>query len=104
MAVAVEAEGEGKHVGLAWVAQQLGVAQGDVMALGDGANDVSMLRWAGWSATPANFSSERVRAAADEVLPRTNNEDAVAVLLEEIVCEMDRRGGGAPCRSPGSAQ
>ena len=81
---------EGKHVGLSWVAAQLGVAQADVMALGDGANDISMLRWAGWGATPANFASEAVRAAADEVLPRTNNEDAVAVLLEEIVNEMDR--------------
>ena len=75
---------EGKHIGIYWVAQQLGIDRKDIMAVGDGGNDATMLQWAGWGVAPANCSP-RARAAADEVLPHTNDEDAVAVLLESIV-------------------
>lgn len=75
---------EGKHIGVYWVARQLGIDRKDIMAVGDGGNDATMLQWAGWGVAPANCSP-RARTAADEVLPHTNDEDAVAVLLESIV-------------------
>jgi len=40
-------KGVSKATGLASVAERLGVAQADVLALGDGHNDVEMLEWAG---------------------------------------------------------
>jgi HAD superfamily hydrolase (TIGR01484 family) len=39
--------GVSKASGLAIVAERLGVGQGDVLAIGDGRNDMEMLRWAG---------------------------------------------------------
>eukprot|EP00937_MAST-01D_sp_MAST-1D-sp2_P001785 g1785.t1 len=84
-----EEDPDGKHAGLRLVASRLGVRRRDVMALGDGRNDVTMLRWAGWGAAPANARDASVRAAADEVLPWSNNEDAVARVLEDIVGKMD---------------
>jgi Cof subfamily protein (haloacid dehalogenase superfamily) len=39
---------------LAMIASELGIAQSQVLAIGDGINDVSMLSWAGQSATPAH--------------------------------------------------
>jgi HAD superfamily hydrolase (TIGR01484 family) len=39
---------------LALIAQELGIARPQVLAIGDGINDVSMLTWAGQSATPAH--------------------------------------------------
>ena len=40
-------EGVSKASALADVAEELGVAQADVLAIGDGRNDMEMLRWAG---------------------------------------------------------
>ena len=39
---------------LALIASELGIDQSQVLAIGDGINDVSMLTWAGHSATPAH--------------------------------------------------
>ena len=39
---------------LAMIASDLGVEQSQVLAIGDGINDVSMLSWAGYSGTPAH--------------------------------------------------
>ncbi|MCL2784017.1 MAG: Cof-type HAD-IIB family hydrolase [Propionibacteriaceae bacterium] len=43
----IGAEGVGKDAGLAFAAAQLGVAREDVLALGDGYNDIDMVGWAG---------------------------------------------------------
>jgi 5-amino-6-(5-phospho-D-ribitylamino)uracil phosphatase len=43
----VIAAGADKGTALAFIAEHLGVARGEVVAFGDGLNDVSMLRWAG---------------------------------------------------------
>ena len=70
-----------KVAGLQHVCAQLGVAASDVLALGDGLNDIAMLRWAGLACAVAN-AHPAVLAAADRVLP-ANDDDGVAVLLEE---------------------
>ncbi len=52
---------------LALIANELGVAQSQVLAIGDGINDVSMLTWAGQSATPAHGDAF-ARDSAKEIL------------------------------------
>lgn len=60
-------EGVNKATGLASVAERLGVRQADVLAIGDGRNDVDMLAWAGRGVTFADSPAE-VIAAADVVV------------------------------------
>jgi HAD superfamily hydrolase (TIGR01484 family) len=58
--------GVSKASGLAMVAEELGVAQADVLAIGDGRNDIEMLRWAGRGVAMGQ-AVEEVREAADDV-------------------------------------
>jgi hypothetical protein len=71
-----------KAVGLASVAERLGVAAGDVLAFGDMPNDVPMLSWAGYGVAVGNAHAE-VLAIADEVVLR-NDEDGVARYLDSL--------------------
>ena len=67
------------------LAQEFGVAQAQVVAIGDSLNDVSMLEWAGLGASPGHCDSH-ARAATDRVLPGEGVEGiaGVAALLEEL--------------------
>ena len=73
-----------KGSGLMQLAQILGLERGQVMAFGDGGNDVPMLRSAGVGVAMGNACDE-AKAAAACVGP-TNNEDGVAQVLEALVC------------------
>ncbi len=70
---------------LARVAAQMGIAQSEVMALGDAPNDVEMLEWAGLAVVPENAWTS-VKRVADAVVP-SNDEDGVAVALKRFVLE-----------------
>ncbi len=59
-------EGVNKASALAEVAAELGVGAADVLAFGDGRNDIEMLRWAGRGVAMGQAPTE-VRAAADDV-------------------------------------
>jgi Cof subfamily protein (haloacid dehalogenase superfamily) len=59
-------DGVSKASGLAGVAERLGVPQSRVLAIGDGRNDVEMLRWAGRGVAMGGAPLE-VQAAADDV-------------------------------------
>lgn len=72
-------EGVSKASGLAVVCERLGVAQQDVLALGDGFNDCEMLRWAGRGVAMGQAPVE-VQDAADDVT-ETVERDGVAVEL-----------------------
>jgi hydroxymethylpyrimidine pyrophosphatase-like HAD family hydrolase len=82
--VEVSAAGVTKAYGLAWVAESLGVRQAEVVAFGDMPNDLPMLAWAGRGVAMAN-GHPAVRAAAHEVTVRSNEEDGVAVYLEDLL-------------------
>ena len=69
-------EGVSKASALADVADRLGVAQADVLAIGDGRNDVEMLRWAGRGVAMGQAPLE-VQKAADDVTETVHN-DGVA--------------------------
>jgi hydroxymethylpyrimidine pyrophosphatase-like HAD family hydrolase len=72
-------EGVSKATGLAKVAERLGVRREDVLAIGDGTNDVEMLRWAGRGVAMGNAADEAVDAADHVTAPL--EEDGVAVEL-----------------------
>lgn len=75
--------GVSKAVGLAAVAERLGVQATDVLAFGDMPNDVPMLSWAGHGVAVANAHAELL-AVADEVTT-SNDEDGVAHYLEALL-------------------
>lgn len=64
-------KGVSKVSGLQVVARHLGISQSQVMAFGDGVNDVGMFRWAGLSVC-MNHGAEPAKEAADLVAPETD--------------------------------
>jgi hydroxymethylpyrimidine pyrophosphatase-like HAD family hydrolase len=71
--------GISKASGLSEVADRLGVARAEVLAIGDGRNDVEMLAWAGRGVAMGNAPLS-VQEAADDVT-ETLERDGVAVEL-----------------------
>ncbi|HSE56301.1 MAG TPA: HAD family hydrolase [Nocardioidaceae bacterium] len=68
-------EGVSKASGLEEVAAQLGVDAADVLAIGDGRNDIEMLQWAGRGVAMGQAPDE-VKAAADGVTDTVYNDGA----------------------------
>ncbi|MGA8209585.1 MAG: HAD family hydrolase [Nocardioidaceae bacterium] len=75
----ISPEGVSKASALAEVAERLGVHRDHVLAIGDGRNDVEMLRWAGRGVAMGQAPLP-VQAAADDVTA-TALDDGVAVEL-----------------------
>jgi len=73
-----------KGTALEKVANILGVAQKDVMAIGDSMNDEAMLHWAGTGIAMAN-SDERIKNIADLVTTKDNDDDGVAEVIEKYI-------------------
>jgi HAD superfamily hydrolase (TIGR01484 family) len=69
-----------KASGVADVCDRLGVEPADVLAVGDGRNDIELLRWAGRGVAMGQ-AVEEVRAAADDVTAGVN-EDGAALELD----------------------
>lgn len=59
-------EGADKGAALAFIAQRLGVPRSEVVAFGDGSNDVTMLDWAGTGVAVGEGAFEGAVAVADE--------------------------------------
>ncbi len=76
--------GVAKGLGLQKLAEHLGIDRSQVMAIGDGGNDVDMLTYAGLGVAMANGSDE-AKAAADHVLSCTNDQDGVAKAIWAIL-------------------
>lgn len=77
------APGIDKGRALAGALPKLGIDASEVIAFGDGQNDVSMLRWAGTGVAMGNAADE-AKAAADMVTA-SNNEDGIALALAEFL-------------------
>ena len=77
--------GDNKAAALADLVAHLAVTAADVVAVGDGVNDVEMLRWAGRSVAMANARAE-VQAAADHVTGSVES-GGVAVFVEGLFAE-----------------
>ncbi len=81
----IEVNGAGVHKGAALLrlGEMLGIRAEEMLAFGDGTNDIRMLKAAGTGVAMANAMQE-VRDAADEVT-LSNDEDGVAVYIEKYV-------------------
>ena len=75
----------GKERALRELCRQLNVPAEEVIAFGDGQNDVGMIRFAGLGCAVAN-AREEVRAQADLVAP-SNHEDGVAQVIMRLLKE-----------------
>ncbi len=77
------APGINKAHALAGALPKLGIDAAEVVAFGDGQNDAAMIAWAGTGVAMANAIDE-TKAVADMVTA-SNNEDGVAVALEQLL-------------------
>ncbi|WP_230678585.1 Cof-type HAD-IIB family hydrolase [Lacticaseibacillus zhaodongensis] len=75
--------GMNKAKGLKELARVLGVRQADVIAFGNGGNDIEMLQYAGDGVAVANADPD-VLKAADHVAP-SNNDSGVLAYVEQLV-------------------
>jgi Cof subfamily protein (haloacid dehalogenase superfamily) len=80
---AVHAPDASKGNALHMLAQELGIAKDEVLAIGDSVNDVSMLSWAGHSAAPEHCD-RYARESAGEILSG-KGVDGVAARLRSVV-------------------
>jgi len=80
--VEILAKGVSKAPAVAFLAKRCGIAREEIAAIGDGFNDIEMLRHAGLGVAVANAGPE-VKAAADRVVA-SNEEDGVAELIESV--------------------
>lgn len=76
------AEGN-KGSGLMALAKHLGIAPEEIMAFGDGNNDVTMLEAVGMGVAMANAEPEAKAAA--KVITASNDEDGVAQMIEKLL-------------------
>ena len=72
-------EGVSKASGMDWVCRDLGVDPANVLAIGDGRNDIEMLQWAGRGVAMGQ-GPEVVRAAADHVTAPVDQDGAAVEL------------------------
>lgn len=80
-------EGVTKAHGLALVADVLGLQASDVLAVGDGRNDLDMFAWAGRSVAMGQASPD-VLAGAGESCPGVDD-DGLAILLESVLAAQE---------------
>lgn len=79
----ISAHGVSKASTLAQCCAERGIAPEEVVAFGDMPNDIEMLAWAGTSYAMGNAHPAVIAAASGRTV--ANNEDGVAVVIEQIV-------------------
>jgi len=82
----IAAFGVSKASGLQIVADRHDIARDEVMAFGDGLNDLEMLRWAGHPVAMAN-GHPTVLDVARRIAP-SNDDDGVAVVIEGVLASI----------------
>lgn len=95
--IELNAPGTSKWNGLCWLADHMGIDPSHMLVLGDGENDIDMLRRATVGVAMAN-AAESIRGKARAVTTGTNDQDGVAAVLEEIV-SLKSRAGRCPAMS-----
>jgi len=80
-------KGVSKRSALQRLAERLGIAQEETMAIGDNWNDEAMLDWAGTGVLMGNATEELRNLAPQRgwLVGPTNSEDGVAVMLERAI-------------------
>ena len=77
------APGIDKGRALAGALPKLGIDASEVVAFGDGQNDVSMIEWAGVGVAMGNAVDEA--KAASNMVTASNSDDGIALALEKIL-------------------
>lgn len=77
--------GSSKWKGIEILAEKLGILHEDTIAVGNYYNDIDMIEHAGVGIAVAN-SLEPVKEAADYITDNDNNHDAVAEIIEKMLC------------------
>lgn len=72
---------------LSWFTEQQGIRPDQVIAIGDGPNDIDMLAFAGLGVAVANARPE-VKAAAD-LVTASNDDDGVAEVIERYILKRE---------------
>lgn len=80
-----------KGVGLLKLASYLGIAPEETIAIGDNKNDIEMLKTAGLSVGVRNFHPA-IRPYCDIITEATNNEGAVAEVIERFILGTTHHG------------
>ena len=83
--IEIAPENVNKGLSLKILGEHLGIPREEIMAFGDGQNDVPMLEYAGQGFAMANACKEAL-ACADHIAP-PNTEDGVAQVIEEYLRE-----------------
>jgi Cof subfamily protein (haloacid dehalogenase superfamily) len=78
-----------KAAGVAVAAERLAVTQSEILAFGDGSNDLPMLRWAGCGIAMAN-ASDTVKQAANHIAPPGNPETSFARAVDLVLSDASR--------------
>ncbi|MPY57404.1 HAD family hydrolase [Streptomyces spongiae] len=84
----ISGPGVSKASTLALCCAERGISHEEVVAFGDMPNDVEMLTWAGRSYAMGNAHPDVIAAASGQTI--ANNEDGVAVVIEQLVAERSR--------------
>lgn len=79
-ALDIIADADGKMSGIRWFTEQLGIEEENVMAIGDGFNDVQMIRYAGVGVAMGNSDEETLKYA--DYVTADIDEDGLALALE----------------------
>lgn len=87
--IEVNAKGVNKGRGLLILGELLGIHREEIMAVGDGSNDIVMLREAGLGVAMENATDE-VKAAAD-VITLSNDQEGAAAAIEKYVLQALRK-------------
>lgn len=77
--------GASKGKAVRFVAQEMGIPMDKVLAIGDGENDLEMLKLAGWGVAVAN-ADERLKAVA-KVVVGSNDDSGVAEAIERFALD-----------------
>lgn len=81
--IEVNAGGVHKGAALCWLAERLGIAREEILAFGDGSDDLKMIIDAGTGVAMANAIPEVLEAA--DITAASNDEDGVARVIEEFL-------------------
>jgi Cof subfamily protein (haloacid dehalogenase superfamily) len=84
----ISGPGVSKASTLALCCAERGISHEEVVAFGDMPNDVEMLTWAGQSYAMGNAHPDAVAAASGRTV--ANNEDGVAVVIEQLLADRHR--------------
>jgi hydroxymethylpyrimidine pyrophosphatase-like HAD family hydrolase len=88
----ITAKGHDKREALEWLCARLGVAREDVLAIGDGPNDLPMLRWAGRGIAMGNAHVSVLDGVSERT--DTHDQDGFAAVVESVLLASPPTGTG----------